>query len=54
MNQKDKQLLNELQFNFPVSEHPYKDVGKILGLSEDKVIKNLEHFLKVLRREKIL
>jgi len=42
MNQKDKELLNILQFDFPISERPYQEIGRKLHLSETRVIKQVK------------
>jgi len=42
MNQKDKQLLNELQFNFPVVKHPYKVIGDRLNYTEAQIIDKIK------------
>jgi len=46
LNQKDRLLLKELQNNFPVSERPYLEIGRRLGLSEPEVIRKLKKFKK--------
>jgi DNA-binding Lrp family transcriptional regulator len=46
LNQKDRLLLKELQNNFPVSERPYFEIGRRLGLSEPEVIRKLKKFKK--------
>ncbi|MDZ7698377.1 MAG: AsnC family transcriptional regulator [Deltaproteobacteria bacterium] len=38
MDEIDKNILNEIQSDFPISARPYFDVGKRLGLTEDAVI----------------
>ncbi|MFO7986071.1 MAG: AsnC family transcriptional regulator [Desulfatiglandaceae bacterium] len=38
MDETDKNILNEIQSNFPISSRPYLDVGKRLGLTEHTVI----------------
>jgi len=45
-NQKNRLLLKELQNNFPVSERPYFEIGRRLGLSEPEVIRKLKKFKK--------
>ena len=37
----DKQLLNLIQSNFPITSEPYKEIGIKLGISEDEVIQRL-------------
>jgi DNA-binding Lrp family transcriptional regulator len=44
--EKNRLLLKELQNNFPVSERPYLEIGKRLGLSESEVINKLKEFKK--------
>jgi len=41
MDKLDKFLLEEVQFNFPVTAKPYREIGKRLGLSEKEVINRL-------------
>lgn len=36
-----KQLLNDFQSDFPLSERPYQDIAKAIGVSEDDVISAL-------------
>lgn len=48
----DRQLINALQGEFPLSEEPFAEVGVALGLDEDEVIRRLQGLLedKVLTR----
>lgn len=41
MDQKDKDLLNEIQSDFPLSLRPYKEVGDRLQMSERDVIRRI-------------
>ena len=38
MNKTDRDILNEIQSDFPISSRPYHDVAKRLNLTEEKVI----------------
>ena len=38
----DKELMNLMQNYFPLSSHPYDDIGKRLGLNSTNVISRLE------------
>ncbi len=42
----DRKLINALQGDFPLVEHPYAAVGAALGLSEDEVIARLHSLLE--------
>lgn len=46
MNQKEKRLLEVLQFNFPISPRPYLKIAKRIGFSEDDVIRKIRLFKK--------
>jgi len=46
----DKEILNEIQSNFPVTSKPYMDVARKFNLSEDDVI----HRLKKLKEDGII
>ena len=41
MDRFDKLLLEEIQFNFPVTAKPYREIGKRIGLSERRVVNRL-------------
>jgi len=41
MDETDKNILNEIQSDFPISPRPYLDVGKRLGLTESAVIESV-------------
>jgi len=38
MNKTDRNILNEIQSDFPISSRPYHDLGRRLNLTEDEVI----------------
>ncbi|MGO9120438.1 MAG: Lrp/AsnC family transcriptional regulator [Desulfomonilaceae bacterium] len=38
MDQRDKELLNEIQAGFPVEPHPYRVLGERLRMDEEEVI----------------
>ncbi|HID19497.1 MAG TPA: Lrp/AsnC family transcriptional regulator [Methanophagales archaeon] len=38
----DKELLQNLQDNFPVEKRPWTDLGKILGISEEEVLSRIQ------------
>ncbi len=38
MDQRDKELLNEIQAGFPVEAHPYRVLGERLNMDEEEVI----------------
>lgn len=42
MDDKDRALLNALQWDFPLEERPYQAVGQAVGLSEDDVLGRIE------------
>lgn len=48
----DRQIIDQLQGDFPICSRPYADVAERLGISEDELLKRLEHLLadKVLTR----
>ena len=45
MDTLDRQIINELQGGFPVSEHPYAEVAAALNTSEEELISRLERML---------
>ena len=50
MDKSDKELLDIIQYDFPLSSRPYKEIGDRLALSEDEVITRI----KKLKEEKII
>jgi len=38
MNKKEKRLLEELQFNFPITSRPYLEIAKRTGFSESSLL----------------
>lgn len=46
MTRKDRELLYQLQFNFPLNETPFKTLGERVGLSEEKVITRIRYLKK--------
>ncbi len=45
MDRLDRALVNRLHGDFPLTEHPYAEVGAEVGLSEGAVIERLERML---------
>ena len=45
MDRLDRALVNRLHGDFPLTEHPYAEVGAEVGLSEGAVIEQLERML---------
>jgi DNA-binding Lrp family transcriptional regulator len=41
MDSVDKALLNEIQSDFPVATHPYRELGERLGISEDETLRRV-------------
>ncbi|RLF54560.1 MAG: Lrp/AsnC family transcriptional regulator [Thermoplasmata archaeon] len=52
MDQTDRDLLNEIQSEFPIAPRPYLELGKRLGLSEQEVIDRIKRLKEegVIRR----
>ncbi len=50
MDTLDKQILEEIQGNFPVSSHPFRVLGDKLGLCEEEV----EERIKRLKKDKVI
>ena len=50
MDDADRELLNEVQADFPVESHPYRVVGERLGMSEGEVLERIAN----LKREGII
>ncbi len=42
----DRNILNQLQGGFPINDRPYLEAAKELGISEDELIRRLEHMLE--------
>ena len=42
----DKKLLQELQDNFPLVQHPWLSISEVLGISENEVLLRLERLTK--------
>jgi DNA-binding Lrp family transcriptional regulator len=42
MDETDSKLITEIQSGFPVSRHPYADIGEKLGIGEEEVIQRLK------------
>jgi len=38
MEERDRRLLNEIQAGFPVEPHPYRVIGRRIGMEEDEVL----------------
>lgn len=41
MDQRDRDLLNEIQSDFPVEPHPYQVLGRRLGMDEQEVLRRI-------------
>lgn len=52
MDDLDRQILNEIQSDFPLEPRPYLAVGKKLGIDEDEVIRRVQSLKKkgIIRR----
>jgi DNA-binding Lrp family transcriptional regulator len=52
MDAADRELLNEVQADFPVEPHPYRVVGERLGMSEGEVLERISNLKKegIIRR----
>ena len=48
----DKKILNIIQANFPITERPYREIGKILNISEEEVFNRVMNLYKkgIIRR----
>ena len=42
MDDTDKEILNEIQSDFPITSRPYLELGKRLGLGEDEVFERVK------------
>ena len=38
----DRKILNLIQVDFPISRHPFRDLGKRLGIPEHEVIRRVQ------------
>lgn len=47
MDETDKNILNEIQSDFPISSRPYHDLGTRLNLSESEIIKRIRRLKDV-------
>ena len=47
MDETDKNILNEIQSDFPISSRPYHELGKRLNLSESEIIKRIRRLKDV-------
>jgi len=45
MDEIDKQIINSLQGNFPIEDHPYQIIAQQLDISEDELLSRLEQLL---------
>jgi len=50
MDEIDKQLLNLLQTEFPIAEEPFKEIGEMVGISEEEVLERV----RILKEHKII
>jgi siroheme decarboxylase len=52
MDAKDRELLNEIQTDFPVESHPYNVLGSKLGISENEALNRIARLRKegIIRR----
>ena len=48
----DKKILNIIQANFPITERPYREIGKTLNISEEEVFNRVMNLYKkgIIRR----
>lgn len=42
----DKKILNTIQLDFPLVNKPFYELGEVLGITEDDVIKRIERLMK--------
>lgn len=51
-DERDRELLNEIQANFPVAPHPYRVIGARLGMQEREVLQRIASLRKagIIRR----
>lgn len=50
MDSRDRELLNEIQSDFPVERHPYRVIGQRVGMSEQEILSRIAN----LKREGII
>ena len=50
LSKKERRLLEELQFNFPISSQPFQEIGKKIGLTEEETIRRI----KVLQKRGVI
>jgi len=52
MDDLDKRLLNTIQTDFPISSHPYRELGERLGIGEDEALERVRALVEsgVIRR----
>jgi DNA-binding Lrp family transcriptional regulator len=41
LDEKDREILNQIQSAFPISSSPYRELGKKVGLSEDELFQRV-------------
>jgi len=46
MDKVDRKIINSLQGDFPIADHPYQIVAQRLGITEDELLKRLEILLE--------
>jgi DNA-binding Lrp family transcriptional regulator len=46
LDETDRRLINALQGDFPLVPEPYRQVGEVLGLSEEEVLRRLDSLLE--------
>ena len=46
MDKMDRSIINSLQGDFPIDDHPYQIVAQRLGIEEDELLKRLEILLE--------
>jgi DNA-binding Lrp family transcriptional regulator len=45
LDETDKQLLNLIQLDFPLTKQPFKDIGEQLGIPESEVLLRIERLI---------
>jgi DNA-binding Lrp family transcriptional regulator len=45
LDEMDRRIINALQGGFPVSEHPFAEAAAPLGISEDELIRRVDHLV---------